>query len=188
MRFHPDPTGTAPLVSQLATDLVKKGDEVDVITSLPHYGRRDIHPDFRERRKLFHVSEYHGVHVWRTPVYIPPKPSIFHRALNYLSYTFFAVVAGLRADKPDIILAINPPITAIFSAWLTSFFYQSPLVVGIQDIWPDCVILVGQLKNRFLIKFSKWLELLQYRVSQKVIVLSEEMKRNLVEKKCQMKK
>ncbi len=182
MRFHPDPTGTAPLVSQLAVDLASAGDEVNVITSLPHYGRSDVHPDYRDRSGLFHVSDYQGVRVWRTPVYVPPRPTVFHRALNYLSYTILAVVAGLRVGKPDVVLAVNPPITAIFSAWVTALIGRSPLVIGIQDIWPDCVILVGQLKNKFLIILSKWMEIFQYKVASKVVVLSEEMKRNLINK------
>ena len=38
MRFHPDLTGTGPLVTDLATDLVAMGNQVTVVTSMPHYG------------------------------------------------------------------------------------------------------------------------------------------------------
>jgi len=183
MRFHPDMTGTAPLVTQLAEDLVKAGDEVEVIASLPHYGRKDVHPDFRNHPGLFHVSEHKGVRVWRTPVYIPPKPTIFHRALNYLSYTFFSVVAGLWTKRADVVLAVNPPITTTFSAWIVAKLHRAPLVVGIQDVWPDCVILVGQLKGYLMIKISYLMERIQYKIADRVIVLSQSMKDNLVKKK-----
>lgn len=182
MRFHPDPTGTAPLVSQLAEDLAAAGNQVDVVASLPHYGRSDVHPDYRDHRGLFHISEYRGARIWRTPVYVPPSPRIFHRALNYLSYTFLSVVAGFRVGKVDIVLAINPPITTTFSAWLIALVRRIPLVVGIQDIWPDCVILVGQLKNQILVRISRWMERLQYRIACKIVVLSQGMKENLVAK------
>ena len=182
MRYHPDATGTAPLVTQLAEDLARKGEHVEVVTSLPHYGRKDVHPDFRDHRGLFHVAENNRVKVWRTPVYVPPNPRVFHRALNYLSYTLFSLLAGIRAQKADVVLAINPPITTTFSAWVVALFHRAPLIVGIQDVWPDCVIRVGQLRNRLLIIFSKWLERLQYWIVQKVIVLSREMKANLQRK------
>lgn len=183
MRFNPDLTGTAPLVTQLAEDLVKNGDEVEVIASLPHYGRKDVHPDFRDHRGLFHVSEHKGARIWRTPVYVPPKPTIFHRALNYLSYTILSVVAGLRAKKADVVLAVNPPITTTFSAWIAAKLHRAPLVVGIQDVWPDCVILVGQLKGNLMIKISYLMERIQYKIADRVIVLSQSMKDNLTVKK-----
>src|ERR1044071_6119411 len=36
--FHPDPTGTGLVITELARDLVAQGHEVTVITSVPHYG------------------------------------------------------------------------------------------------------------------------------------------------------
>ena len=183
MRFHPDAMGSAPMVSQLTEDLSAAGEQVSVIASLPHYGRRDVHPDYRDRQGLFHLSKHQGANIWRTPVYLPPRPTIFHRALNYLSYTFMSVIAGFRAGKADIVLAVNPPITTIFSAYLIALVRRVPLVVGIQDIWPDCVIQVGQLKNKYLIRISYWMERIQHRIASKVVVLSRGMKENLITKK-----
>jgi len=91
-------------------------------------------------------------------------------------------MAGLRAGKADVVFAVNPPITTTFSAWMAALIQRAPLVVGIQDVWPDCVILVGQLKGRFLIRLSYWMERQQYRIAKRIIVLSHEMKENLVNK------
>jgi len=179
MRYHPDATGTAPLVTQLSEDLVRNGDQVAVVTSLPHYGRSDVHPDFRNHRGIFHFSDHKGVRVLRTPVYVPPRPTFFHRVLNYLSYTFLSIIAGLRAGRADVILAVNPPITTAFSAWIAALIYRAPLVVGIQDVWPDCVILVGQLKGRLMVRLSYLMERIQYKIAHRVIVLSKAMKDNL---------
>ena len=54
MRYQPDNTGTAPLITQLAQDLVKSGSDVTVIASLPHYGRTTIHPDYVDYDGYFH--------------------------------------------------------------------------------------------------------------------------------------
>lgn len=183
MRFYPDMTGTAPLVSQLAQDLAKAGEDVTVITSLPHYGRKSIHPDFQHQDGFFHISEHERLDIWRTPVYIPQKPTFFLRALNYMSYTFFSILAGLLVRKHDVVLAINPPITTPFSAWIAALLYSAPLVVGIQDVWPESIILVGQIRNKVLIALSENMEKLQYRIARKVIVLSEGMKNNLIRKR-----
>ena len=53
MRYFPDKTGTAPLVTQFAQDLVNHGSEVTIITSLPHYGRESIHPDYLDFEGCF---------------------------------------------------------------------------------------------------------------------------------------
>ena len=182
MRYEPDATGTAPLVSQLAQDLVQRGADVVVIASLPHYGRKSVHPDFQNHRGFFHRSQEKGVEIIRTPIFIPRNSGTIQRALNYLSYNFNSVIAGFFVGKVDLILAVNPPITTTFSAWFLSVFHRIPLVVGIQDIWPDCIIQVGQLQNRFAIKTSKILERIQYAVAKKVVVLSPGMKENLLSK------
>ena len=182
MRYSPDKTGTAPLITQLAQDLVASGSEVIVIASLPHYGRTSVHPDYLDYEGFFHRSEEEGVKIIRTPVYIPKHTGIFSRAWNYLSYNFLSFFAGLGISKPDVILAVNPPITTTFSAWLISVFKRAPLVVGIQDVWPDCLIQVNKLRNKVVIYFSRILEKIQYRIAKKIIVLSPGMRSNLENK------
>jgi len=179
MRYYPDKTGTAPLVTQLCQDLVRKGVEVTVITSLPHYGRKSIHPDYREYEGLFNRSVEDDVELIRTPIFVPKNGGIIPRAVNYLSYNFFSILAGFFVEKPDLVLAINPPITTAFVARFIGFLRGIPILVGIQDVWPDCVVIVGKLRNRLLIRFSKVLEKLQYRLAKKIIVLSPGMRRNL---------
>ena len=182
MRYFPDKTGTAPLVTQLAQDLVSQGNKVTVIASLPHYGRTSIHPDYQKHKGFFSQNQESGVHLIRTPVFVPRSPLLLPRAVNYLSYNILSIIAGFLVKEVDVVLAINPPITTTFSAWLISVFRRSPLVVGIQDVWPDCVIQIGQLQNRIVVLFSKLLEKIQYQIARKIIVLSPGMKKNLVEK------
>lgn len=188
MRYQPDATGTAPLVTQLAQDLARDGAKVVVITSLPHYGRDSIHPDYREHQGFFHHSQEHGVEIIRTPVFVPRSRRILQRALNYLSYNLNSLAAGLLVRGVDVVLAVNPPITTTFSAWILSLLHRAPLIVGIQDIWPDCLIQVGQIKNKAVIMASKLLERIQYAVAKKVVVLSLGMKENLLLKEVQEEK
>jgi colanic acid biosynthesis glycosyl transferase WcaI len=188
MRYFPDQTGTAPLVTELAQDLVKNGDQVTVIASLPHYGRSSIHPGYSHFRGFYHQSMEEGVMIIRTPVFLPKHGGLIQRGLNYLSYNLLSLPAAWSAGKPDIVLAVNPPITTTFAAWIISLLRHSNLVVGIQDIWPDCIIRIGQLRSRPLIWFSKVLEKFQYRIARKVIVLSTGMKNNLLNKDVKAEK
>jgi len=180
MRFHPDLTGTGPLVTDLATHLAAMGDEVTVVTSMPHYGRRNIHSKYRGR--LFQRENFQGVNVWRTFVYVPPNPKGFYRAINYLSYTFMSIIAGILCGPKDVILCVNPPITVGFSGWLVSLPHRTPMVYNIQDIWPDCIAIIGQLRNRLLFRIFQYLEKFLYKISARLTVLSHGMKQNLLNK------
>ncbi len=180
MRFHPDLTGTGPLVTDLATNLAAMGDEVTVVTSMPHYGRRNIHSRYRGR--LFQRENFQGVNVWRTFVYVPPNPKGFYRAINYLSYTFMSIIAGILCGPKDVILCVNPPITVGFSGWLVSLPHRTPMVYNIQDIWPDCIAIIGQLRNRLLFRIFQYLEKFLYKISARLTVLSHGMKQNLLNK------
>jgi len=182
MRFHPDLTGTGPLVTDLATHLVALGDEVTVVTSMPHYGRRNVHSKYRGR--LFHRENFKGVEVWRTFVYVPPNSKGFYRGINYLSYTFMSIIAGMMCGRPDVILCINPPITVGFSGRLISLARSSPMINNIQDVWPDCIAIIGQLRNRLLFRFFQYLEKNIYKTSARLILLSDGMKKNILTK-CQ---
>jgi colanic acid biosynthesis glycosyl transferase WcaI len=177
MRFHPDLTGTGPLVTNLATDLVKLGDEVTVVASMPHYGRKEVDDSYRGG--IIRRENFEGVDLLRTFVYVPPNHGGFHRSLNYLSYTFMSVVAGAFAGQYDVILCVNPPITIGFSGWLVHLVRFTPMVLNIQDIWPDCIMIVNQLRNPVLIRVFKYLETFLYRVAARVTVLSPGMQANL---------
>lgn len=180
MRFHPDLTGTAPLVTDLAMDLVAMGDQVTVVTSMPHYGRKSIPSQYRGR--LLHRSSFHGVTIWRTFVYVPPSAKSYHRSLNYLSYTLMSAVAGAISGRYDVILCVNPPITVGLSGWLAGLAWRTPLVFNVQDIWPDCLAIIGQLRNPLLLSTFQHLEKFICNSAARVTVLSEGMKQNLVSK------
>ena len=180
MHFHPAATGTGLVVTQLAQDLAELGDDVTVITSMPHYGKRELPSEYRHR--LLHRSDFNGVRLWRTFVYVPPNPRVFHRAINYLTYTLMSVLAGIASGRQDVLLAINPPITVGLSGWVVARLKRTPMVFNLQDVWPESVVAVNQLRNPWAIRTSEYLERLIYRASDKVTVLSDGMRRNLLDK------
>ncbi|MCK5194791.1 MAG: glycosyltransferase family 4 protein, partial [Desulfobulbaceae bacterium] len=134
------------------------------------------------RGRLFQRENFQGVDVWRTFVYVPPNPKGFYRAINYLSYTFMSIIAGILCGPKDVILCVNPPITVGFSDWLVSLPHRTPMVYNIQDIWPDCIAIIGQLRNRLLFRIFQYLEKFLYKISARLTVLSHGMKQNLLNK------
>jgi colanic acid biosynthesis glycosyl transferase WcaI len=56
------------------------------------------------------------------------------------------------------------------------------MIFNVQDIWPDCLVIIGQLRNPVLVRTFQYLEKFIYRVSARITVLSEGMKQNLMSK------
>ena len=49
--YAPEPTGIPPLVTDAAEWLAERGHRVEVVTAVPNYPERSIHPEYR--RSLF---------------------------------------------------------------------------------------------------------------------------------------
>jgi len=179
MRFHPDVTGTAPLVTALATDLVKKGAEVTVVASRPHYG---VAAAGKPGGPWLESSNHDGVQVFRTRVHLPRNAGGLERSLNYLSYNLFSTIGALAGRRYDVCLCINPPVTVGMTGALVRLLRRTPMVFVVQDVWPDCLAAIGQLQSRSLFRVLQWLERLTYQAATRVVVVSDGMKEHLVEK------
>ncbi|HMK08199.1 MAG TPA: glycosyltransferase family 4 protein [Anaerolineales bacterium] len=174
MRYLPDLTGTGPLVAELAADLARLGEQVTVITSMPHYGR--LPSGGRPPRQA--VED--GVRVIRTPAFPYASGTVAGRALDYVLCALASAYDGRRSPKADVVLAVAPPLTAGLSAWVAA--RGAPLVFNAQDIWPDGLVSMGKLRGALPIRAAHALERLTYGSAQKVTVLSDGMKNNLVAK------
>ena len=180
MRYAPDATGTGPLVTELAEDLVHSGHKVLVVASVPHYGRQSIVPGYR--KGLVSKSLESGVEIWRTWAFAPAEGNLLGRSLDYLFYLILSTLAGWFSGRHDVILCVSPPVTVTLSAWLIGRVRRIPVVFNAQDIWPDGLIAMGRLRNRFMIRLFRWVEDLAYRTALKIIVVSDGMKENLLGK------
>jgi colanic acid biosynthesis glycosyl transferase WcaI len=197
--FHPDPTGTGLVITELARDLAAYGHQVTVITSVPHYGRFQATGDRRQRtrsasfrlsavacrlrqRRLWTEALWDGIRVIRTAVYIPRRLTFLTRAINYASFSLLAMVAGLRCGPQDLILCTSPPLSLGVSAWLLSRLKGVPFVFNVQDIYPDAAILMGMVRSAWLVAQLQRLERFVYRCAALVTVISGGARSNLLAK------
>lgn len=180
MRYLPDLTGTGPLVAELASDLAARGEKVEVITSFPHYGKRASAPSVGRGLVSRRVED--GAGVTRTLAFPYASGSVLGRAMDYGLFTSLATAVGLAGGRPEVILAVAPPITVGVAGWLVGAGRHAPLVFNAQDIWPDGLVAMGKLKNRAVIRAFHWLERFTYRAARRVTVLSQGMRENLLRK------
>ncbi|MEB3232830.1 MAG: glycosyltransferase family 4 protein [Leptolyngbyaceae bacterium] len=178
--YHPEPIGIAPLMTQLAEGLVKRGHQVRVITGMPNYPQRRIYDEYRG--KYFLEEEKNGVTVQRSYVWVQPKPGLVGRMLLDASFVVTSVVQALRGWKPDIILLTVPPLPVSVPAALLGLFYACPVVLSLQDILPEAAIQVGLIKNKMAIRVFEALERFAYSSATAISVITEGFTKNLLSK------
>jgi colanic acid biosynthesis glycosyl transferase WcaI len=178
--FKPETVGSGVWIHQLATDLVGLGHQVSVITSFPNYPQRVVFEGYRGR--VFMRERMDGVDIVRTYIYASPDEGMLSRTLNFGSFCASAAIGGLFAPKPDVIYCVMPPMPLGVSAEFLGFLKSAPVVVNVQDIYPDIAVAVGVLRNPVAIRFFKWMERSIYRHAASIVVIADGFKENIERK------
>ncbi|MUG91037.1 WcaI family glycosyltransferase [Scytonema sp. UIC 10036] len=178
--YYPEPIGIAPLMTELAEGLVKRGYQVRVITGMPNYPQREIYEGYRNK---WYVTEYkNGVTIQRSYLRIKSKPNLIDRLLLELSFIFTSLPQALNGWRPDVILLTVPPLLVSLPAALLGWFYNCPVVLNVQDILLEAAICTGLIKNKWMIGALKAIEKFAYRTAQAISVIADGFVENLVRK------
>jgi colanic acid biosynthesis glycosyl transferase WcaI len=178
--YHPEPIGIAPLMTELAEGLVKRGHQVRVITGMPNYPQRQIYD--RYRGKLYVTEQKNGVTIARSYLRIKSKPNLVDRLLLELSFVFTSLPQALKGKRPDVILLTVPPLLVCLPATLIGWLYNCPVVLNVQDILPEAAVRVGLIKNKLMIKALEALEKFAYRTAHTISVIADGFVDNLINK------
>lgn len=178
--YFPEEVSGAVLATELAEELVLKGNDITFITVVPSYPKNVIFPGYKN--KWLNIEIINGVKIIRTWSYITTKRGFFHRTFNFLSFSITSFFGGLKAEKPDIIFCYSPPLTLGLSAWLLSKIWKVPWVFRVEDLYPDAAVSTGLIKNKILIKLLYWLEKFLYRSASHISLISEGFKEILIKK------
>ena len=176
--FDPEPTlkGLA-----FAKSLAQRGHSVEVITGFPNYPGGDLYPGYRIRP--IQRETFDEVSVIRVPLYPSHDGSVIRRAANYITFAVSATVAGLTvARHADVAYVYHPPGTIGIPAIAVRLFRRIPLVLDVQDLWPDTLAATGMTKGRILLSLVSAGMRLLYRVATKISVLSPGFKHALTQR------
>ncbi|MEH1800461.1 MAG: glycosyltransferase family 4 protein [Nostoc sp.] len=178
--YHPEPIGIAPLMTELAEGLVKRGHEVRVITGMPNYPQREIYDEYRGK---WYVNEQtNGVTIQRSYLRIKSKPNLLDRLLLELSFVFTSLPQAFKGKRPNVIILTVPPLFGTLPATIFSCLYNCPLILNVQDILPEAAVRVGLLKNKWMIQTLTALEKFAYRTAHTISVITDGFSENLVNK------
>ncbi|HEY7071979.1 MAG TPA: glycosyltransferase family 4 protein [Acidimicrobiales bacterium] len=181
--YAPDTAPTGEVMTSIATELVARGHELHVLTSLPWYEHHRIEPGW-EGRLVRHEDTAWG-RITRVHPFPTDKRNIPARAAAFAGFTVLSTALALRGRphaRPDAVLAMSPPLTLGGAGWLAARRWRVPFVFNIQDVFPDVAVELGAITNPQVIRLASWLERWTYRHSDAVTVLSEDLRDNLVGK------
>lgn len=102
---------------------------------------------------------------------VPYDPAMSDRQ-KFKSFVDFARLVGKQGrllPPPDVIIALSPPLSAVWPALRLSKRYGAPLVTEIRELWPDAPVHRESLSNRLLIRGARRLEEQVYEHSQRII-------------------
>jgi glycosyltransferase involved in cell wall biosynthesis len=136
--FEPEPTLKG---LKFVKALVARGHEIEVVTGFPNYPTGKLYPGYRV--VPYCRDEIDGMVVHRVAIYPSHDMSTFRRSLNYLSFVASAgLFSALHARRFDVIYAYTP-VTNGLAAAFAGAVARRPIVIDIQDLWPDSVVKSG---------------------------------------------
>lgn len=184
--YHPEPIGIAPLMTELAEGLAKRGHTVRVVTAMPNYPERCTYKEYKG--KFYLREEKNGVTIQRSYVWIRPQPTLLDRVLLDASFVITSFINALIGEQPDVILLTAPPLPVSVPAVLLGWLHGCPVVLNVQDILPEAAICVGLLTNKWLIRVFAALEKFAYRSATKISVITDGFVENLLKKGVPLQK
>ena len=183
--FAPDTAPTGDVITRIVDEFVAAGRKVHVVASLPWYRTHSIEAGWTGRLVRREKT------AWGSIIRVHPFPgksksNLLRRAIGFGAFSAIAgvctVFAGGIHRRPAAVISMSPPLTLGLTGWLASRIRRCPSVFNIQDVFPDAAIETGAITNTRIIAVSRWLERVSYHRSDAVVVLSEDLRSNVLAK------
>ena len=170
-------------INDIASDLIKKGYEVDVLTGKPNYPQGKLFEDFKLNAKKY--NKYGNVNIYRVPIWLRKNSNKLNLFLNYLTFIFSGIFFGLfflRKKKYDYIFTFaTSPITVAIVSIFFSKIKNAKTVLWVLDLWPNILFELSIIKNKLLYAVLKKLVIKIY-LSNDVILAQSKTFINIIEK------
>jgi colanic acid biosynthesis glycosyl transferase WcaI len=179
--FYPETVGAGTWLRQVAADLKGAGNRVTVITTFPSYPEGVIFPQYRRRHYQREIID--GVEVIRTATYATRSKAFWPRVASFGAFCASSVLQGITTiPRADVLYAVLPPLPLGVSGWILAKRAGARLVVNVQDIYPDIAVALNYLRNPAAVAFFRRMERWIYRRSERIVVISEGFRDNLLGK------
>lgn len=180
--FAPELTGIGKYSGDMAWWLAEQGHEVRVVCAPPYYPTWQL--DRKYRWPPYRREKWHGVDVWRTPLWVPKSPKGLTRLLHLLSFALasFPVMLWQVAWRPEVVLTVAPAFMCAPAGLLTAWLSRAKCWLHLQDFEVDVAFGMGLLKGRLLQRIALRMESSLLRRFDTVSTISGRMMQRLCAK------
>lgn len=179
--FFPEKAASIYLEDNRLEAFSKAGCHTVVYTARPQRGLSAEEYQEYKHKKLEMMYDG-GVEVHRFAMYREGINPVL-RALRYFLISFIQFWKGIFAKNIDLIYVASTPPTQGTLAALVKKFKRVPFVYNLQDIFPDSLAGTGLAKKDGLLwKIGRVIENFTYRNADKIIVISQDFKKNIMAK------
>jgi len=170
--YPPEVNAPALRVSRMAERWAEKGNKVTVLTGFPNHPNGVIPGHYRGRK--FMKENRDGIDIVRTWVYASPNKGFLRRVLNYISFMLTSVIIGVpKLPDIDVVVATSPQFFVAIAGYAISLIKRVPFVFEVRDVWPEEIVAVGAIKNRFIVGLLEWIEMFLYRQARLIVAVAE---------------
>lgn len=146
--FYPEPFR----INDLALEMQKNGFDVTVLTGLPNYPKGEYFEGYSKNKNCDEV--WNGIPIYRCKLEARKKGSI-NLIKNYVSFVREAnkKLKDIQKVNFDLIYVFEvSPMTVALPAIKLKKKKNIPLIMNVQDLWPENIIAVTGIDNQCIIK------------------------------------
>ena len=166
--FWPDTPPYAHILRDIAVELGEAGHDVTVLTGQPSYRTETPRSPRNER-----VAP--AVNVRRCAVFSDRRSTAI-KAVNLAWFCLWVIIAGLRAERFDVVMAAStPPVAVAKTARWLARLRGAQFVYHKQDIYPEIVLAAGIMRAGPVSTLLRRIDSRTDRAAARVVVLSEDM-------------
>lgn len=150
--FAPEPTGIGKYSGEMAAWLAAQGHQVRVVSAPPYYPSWKLEKGYAW--PPYRREQWHGVDVWRAPLWVPSKPNGITRLLHLFTFVLssFPVMLWQILWRPNVVITVAPALMCAPTGWLVARLSGGKAWLHIQDFEVDVAFQMGLLKGKMLKK------------------------------------
>lgn len=177
----PEQVSSSHLTSDLNEAFFAAGFTIENYAPTP---TRGVSKEVRVKyKKIKYERQYDGKLIIHRFAMFGEGKNPIQRALRYVFVNIVQYIKGTHAKNIDVIFAGSTPPTQGLLCGLVKKRLKVPFVYNLQDIFPDSLIYTGLArKDGLLWKIGRKIEDFTYKNADKIIVISQGFKRNIMEK------
>ena len=160
---------------------LKKRNKIFVVTEKPNYPDGNIKKKYKN--SLFFNETWKSIKIYRSPTLARGKNSKLGLLLNYINFIITSPIVlfkNFKKKKIDIIfIYATSPIFQALPAIIYGKLNRIPVVLWVQDIWPDVLKDLGIIKDKSILDVVNFFVKIIYKNSDYVFVQSLSFKKKI---------